>query len=138
MPTPLTDAQLDVLFRAALPFQPATRVQFLEAVMSALSQESSSSSSSSVPSDDLVYRVVARMQHELVRADAVPKDRAPLFFEHPPSCMLRDWLGGPRLWCVLKRAGSRSRAIRSSIRSTGPTRAVEDMLERVRRAQSNT
>jgi hypothetical protein len=98
MPTPLTDAQLDVLFRAALPFQPATRVQFLEAVMSALSQESSSSSSSSssVPSDDLVYRVVARMQHEL-RADAVPKDRAPLlfFFEHPPSCMLRDWLGGP-------------------------------------------
>jgi hypothetical protein len=81
MPTPLTDAQLDVLFRAALPFQPATRVQFLEAVMSALSQESlSSSSSSSVPSDDLVYRVVARMQHELVRADAVPKDRAPLFF----------------------------------------------------------
>jgi hypothetical protein len=43
MPTPLTDAQLDVLFRAALPFQPATRVQFLEAVMSALSQESSSS-----------------------------------------------------------------------------------------------
>jgi hypothetical protein len=85
MPTPLTDAQLDVLFRAALPFQPATRVQFLEAVMSALSQESSSSSSSSlssssVPSDDLVYRVVARMQHELVRADAVPKDRAPLLF----------------------------------------------------------
>ena len=38
MPTPLTDAQLDVLFRAALPFQPATRVQFLEAVMSALSK----------------------------------------------------------------------------------------------------
>jgi hypothetical protein len=97
MPTPLTDAQLDVLFRAALPFQPATRVQFLEAVMSALCQESSSSSSSSaVPSDDLVYRVVARMQHELVCADAVPKDRAPLLFlEHPPSCMLRDWLGGP-------------------------------------------
>lgn len=79
MPTPLTDAQLDILFRAALPFQPATRVQFLEAVMSALSQESSSSSSS-VPSDDLVYRVVARMQHELVRADAVPKDRVPLLF----------------------------------------------------------
>ena len=101
MPTPLTDAQLDVLFRAALPFQPATRVQFLEAVMSALSQESSSlsssssSSSSSVPSDDLVYRVVARMQHELVRADAVPKDRAPLLFLN-----------------------------------------IEDMLERVRRAQS--
>jgi hypothetical protein len=45
MPTPLTDAQLDVLFRAALPFQPATRVQFLEAVMSALSQESSSAHS---------------------------------------------------------------------------------------------
>lgn len=85
MPTPLTDAQLDVLFRAALPFQPATRVQFLEAVMSALSQESSSSSSSSsVPSDDLVYRVVARMQHELVRADAVPKDRAPLLFLNIP------------------------------------------------------
>jgi hypothetical protein len=83
MPTPLTDAQLDVLFRAALPFQPATRVQFLEAVMSALSQESSSSSSS-VPSDDLVYRVVARMQHELVRADAVPKDRAPLLFLNIP------------------------------------------------------
>lgn len=82
MPTPLTDAQLDVLFRAALPFQPATRVQFLEAVMSALSQESSSSSS--VPSDDLVYRVVARMQHELVRADAVPKDRAPLLFLNIP------------------------------------------------------
>jgi hypothetical protein len=93
MPTPLTDAQLDVLFRAALPFQPATRVQFLEAVMSALSQESSSSSSSSsssVPSDDLVYRVVARVQHELVRADAVPKDRAPLLFLTSPSCMLRD------------------------------------------------
>jgi hypothetical protein len=83
MPTPLTDAQLDVLFRAALPFQPATRVQFLEAVMSALSQESSSSSSS-VPSDDLVCRVVARMQHELVRADAVPKDRAPLLFLNIP------------------------------------------------------
>jgi hypothetical protein len=98
MPTPLTDAQLDVLFRAALPFQPATRVQFLEAVMSALSQESSSSSSSSssVPSDDLVCRVVARMQHELVRADAVPKDRAPLlFFEHPPLLHASRLARGP-------------------------------------------
>jgi hypothetical protein len=83
MPTPLTGAQLDILFRAALPFQPATRAQFLEAVMSALSQESSSSSSS-VPSDDLVYRVVAWMQHELVRADAVPKDRTPLLFLNIP------------------------------------------------------
>ena len=104
MPTPLTDAQLDVLFRAALPFQPATRVQFLEAVMSALSQESSSlsssssSSSSSVPSDDLVYRVVARMQHELVRADAVPKDRAPA--SQRPRHRARQQ-ARPHCWSVL-------------------------------------